>query len=151
MLVTSRVESVDLSDVKDLSPTELDGFLIANRSAASLRPAKAQEGDPHEGIFRTLMEIDLSSRTVEYTGIPDDVLASALAPENVFVIATGPTTGTSMWGQNRYAVFSTSPATGGYGESYCGGSLAPKIKGCGAEALRGRETPGRPSRRCSGR
>ena len=34
----------------------------------------------------------------------------------------------------RFAVYSKSPATGGYGESYCGGTLAPKIKGCGMDA-----------------
>ena len=59
----------------------------------------------------------------------------ALAPENIFVIAVGPATGTRIWSQSRFAVFSKSPATGGYGESYCGGTLAPKIKGCGVDAV----------------
>ena len=40
-----------------------------------------------------------------------------------------------MWSQSRFAVFSKSPATGGYGESYCGGSVAPKIKACGVDAI----------------
>jgi aldehyde:ferredoxin oxidoreductase len=58
-----------------------------------------------------------------------------LAPENVFIVAAGPTTGTRIWSRSRFAVLSKSPATGGYGESYCGGSLAPKIKACGVDAL----------------
>ena len=61
--------------------------------------------------------------------------ADALSSENVFVIATGPATGTRMWGQSRFGVYTKSPATGGYGESYCGGTLAPKIKGCGIDAV----------------
>ncbi len=40
-----------------------------------------------------------------------------------------------MWGQSRFGVYSKSPLTGGYGESYCGGTLAPKIKGCGIDAI----------------
>jgi aldehyde:ferredoxin oxidoreductase len=60
---------------------------------------------------------------------------NALAPENVFIIAVGPVTGTRMWSQSRFAVYSKSPATSGYGESYCGGSLAPRIKGCGVDAI----------------
>ncbi|MDO8302721.1 MAG: aldehyde ferredoxin oxidoreductase C-terminal domain-containing protein, partial [Sedimentisphaerales bacterium] len=40
-----------------------------------------------------------------------------------------------LWSQSRFAVFSKSPATGGYGESYCGGTVAPKIKRCGVDAI----------------
>jgi aldehyde:ferredoxin oxidoreductase len=40
-----------------------------------------------------------------------------------------------MWGQSRFAAFSKSPATDGFAESYCGGTLAPKIKGCGVDAV----------------
>jgi aldehyde:ferredoxin oxidoreductase len=57
------------------------------------------------------------------------------APDAAFVIAVGPVTGTGVWSQSRFGVYAKSPATGGFGESYCGGSLAPKIKGCGVDAL----------------
>ena len=40
-----------------------------------------------------------------------------------------------MWSQSRFGVFSKGPATGGFAESYCGGTLAPKIKGCGLDAV----------------
>jgi len=108
------------------------------------------------GSFQRLLRIDLSGESYKYEDIPeaaydsglggkalavrlmlDEIQAGVdpLAPENLLIIATGPLTGTSMWGQSRFGMFSKSPATGGYGESYCGGTLAPKIKGCGVDAV----------------
>ena len=108
------------------------------------------------GFFNKLLRVDLSRQSFGYEEIPDRLLETTLggkglgahllleenpqgvepfAPENVFVIATGPVTGTKLWSQSRFGVYSTSPATGGYGESYCGGKLAPKIKGCGVDAV----------------
>jgi len=108
------------------------------------------------GFFNRLLRIDLGRRTFEYEDISDDVLAKTLggkglgvhllaaenpvgadplSPENRFIICTGPVTGTRLWGQSRFGVYCKSPATGGYGESYCGGTLAPKIKGCGVDAV----------------
>jgi len=108
------------------------------------------------GFFNRLLRIDLTRRQSAYADIPDTVLERTLggkglgvhllaaenppgvhplAPGSRFIIATGPITGTRMWSQSRFAVFAKSPATGGYGESYCGGTLAPKIKGCGVDAV----------------
>jgi aldehyde:ferredoxin oxidoreductase len=105
-----------------------------------------------KGFFQRLLRIDLTRQTYSCEEIPDRLLRStlggkglgthyllkenpqsvqSLSPENRFIIATGPITGTRMWSQSRFGVFSKSPATGGYAESYCGGNLAPKIKGCG--------------------
>ena len=109
-----------------------------------------------KGFYNRLLRIDLSTGLSKYDQIPDTVLERSLggkglgshylleenprgvhplAPENLFIIAVGPVTGTRMWSQSRFAVFTKSPATGGYGESYCGGSLAPKIKACGVDAV----------------
>jgi aldehyde:ferredoxin oxidoreductase len=98
----------------------------------------------------------LSTKSSTYEQLPDAVFQESLGgkglgshylleenpravhpfdPENRFIIAVGPVTGTRMWSQSRFAVFTKSPATGGYGESYCGGSLAPKIKACGVDAI----------------
>ncbi len=109
-----------------------------------------------KGFFNRLLRINLNEKSFKYEDIPDVVLRMTLggkglgthllleenpegvvplSPENIFVIATGPITGTKMWSQSRFGVYSKSPATGGYGESYCGGSLAPKIKGCGIDAV----------------
>jgi aldehyde:ferredoxin oxidoreductase len=109
-----------------------------------------------KGFFNRLLRVDLAGRRSTYEEIPDAVLGETLggkglgahllttenppgvdplSPGNRFIIAVGPITGTRMWSQSRFAVFSKSPATGGYGESYCGGTLAPKIKGCGVDAV----------------
>ncbi|MCK4422864.1 MAG: aldehyde:ferredoxin oxidoreductase, partial [Candidatus Omnitrophica bacterium] len=109
-----------------------------------------------KGFFNRLLRINLDDKSFTYEEIPDTVLVKTLggkglgahflmeenpkgvdplSDENIFVIAVGPVTGTKMWSQSRFGVYSKSPATGGYGESYCGGSLAPKIKGCGLDAV----------------
>jgi aldehyde:ferredoxin oxidoreductase len=109
-----------------------------------------------KGFFNRLLRINVTERCFRYEEIPDAILGKTLggkglgsyflieenpqgvdplSPENIFVIATGPVTGTNMWSQSRFGVYSKSPATGGYGESYCGGSLASKIKGCGVDAI----------------
>ncbi len=109
-----------------------------------------------KGFFNKILRIDLSKRTFRYEAISDEILArtlggkglgtyllmrenpvgvNPLSPENVFIIAVGPVTGTKMWSQSRFGTYTKSPATGGYGESYCGGALAPKIKGCGVDAI----------------
>ena len=109
-----------------------------------------------KGFFNRRLKIDLSKQRFSYEPVPDEVLAETLGgkglgihllmkenprgvdplgPDNSFIIATGPVTGTKLWGQSRFGVYSKSPATGGYGESYCGGAVAPKIKGCGVDAI----------------
>lgn len=109
-----------------------------------------------KGCFNKLLRIDLSEKSFAVEDIPEDITTAGiggkglgvglllrenppgvdpLSPENRFIIATGPVTGTRMWGQSRFGVYTKSPATGGFGESYCGGTLAPKIKGCGVDAV----------------
>lgn len=109
-----------------------------------------------KGFFNRLLRIDLTNKTYVYEDIPDTVLKNTLggkglgthflleenpvgvdplSPEAIVVICVGPVTGTKIWGQSRYGVYGKSPATGGFAESYCGGSLAPKIKGCGIDAI----------------
>jgi aldehyde:ferredoxin oxidoreductase len=108
------------------------------------------------GFFNRLLRINLSARTFGYEEIPDAVFSRTLggkglgthllwkeipqgvdplSPENRFILATGPVTGTGFWSQSRFAAFAKSPATGGFAESYCGGTLGPKVKGCGVDAV----------------
>ena len=108
------------------------------------------------GFFNRLLRVDLSAGVFAYEEIPDEVQMRTLggkglgtfllarenpkgvdpsSPDNVFIITVGPVTGTKIWSQSRFAAFTKSPATGGFGESYCGGTLAPKIKGCGVDAV----------------
>ena len=99
--------------------------------------------DLDRGTWRTEpLSDDLLARTLGGKGLGTALLLAenppgvdALSPGNRFILTTGPVTGTSMWGQSRFAAFSKSPATGGFAESYCGGTLAPKIKGCGVDAV----------------
>ncbi len=109
-----------------------------------------------KGFFNRLLRIRLSDRSFRFEELPDAVLSRTLggkglgahlllrenppgvqplSAENRFILTVGPVTGTSMWSQSRFAAFAKSPATGGWGESYCGGSLAPRIKGCGVDAV----------------
>lgn len=108
------------------------------------------------GCFNRLLKIDLTTKSFFHEAIPEEMMqdslggkgmgirllfkenpegVDALSPQNSFIITVGPVTGTAMWGQSRFGVFTKSPATGGFGESYCGGTLAPKIKGCGVDAI----------------
>lgn len=109
-----------------------------------------------KSFFNKLLYINLSDETFEYKDISDEILKKTLggkglgtyllhkenlkgvdplSEDNVFIISTGPVTGTKMWSQSRFGVYTKSPATSGFGESYCGGSLAPRIKGCGIDAI----------------
>ena len=109
-----------------------------------------------KGFFNRLLRIDLDKQSHAYEEIPDAVLTKTLggkglgiyllarenkpgvdplSPENCFILAVGPVTGTRIWSQSRFGAFTKSPATGGFGESYCGGDLAPKIKACGVDAV----------------
>ncbi len=58
-----------------------------------------------------------------------------LSPENVLIFATGPATDTVLAPASRYGVFSKSPATGLYSESYSGGHLPPLMKRTGYDAI----------------
>jgi aldehyde:ferredoxin oxidoreductase len=109
-----------------------------------------------KGVFHRLLRINLTDQAYLYEDIPDDLLrrtlggkglgtallereippgADPLGPENRFILTVGPVTGTAVWGQSRFAAFAKSPASGGFAESYCGGTAAPRIKGCGVDAV----------------
>jgi aldehyde:ferredoxin oxidoreductase len=58
-----------------------------------------------------------------------------LAPENCLIFATGPVGGTRIWGSCRYGVFTKSPQTGFYCESYAGGKVPEAIDATGFDAI----------------
>jgi len=58
-----------------------------------------------------------------------------LSPENCLIFATGPFTGSRIWGSCRYGVYSKSPQTGIYAESYAGGKVPEAIDAAGFDAL----------------
>jgi len=108
------------------------------------------------GYYGKILTIDLNSRSFEIEKIPDDIyktylggkgLASwllyrlnpkgvdPLAPENHIIFATGPVTQSSIWGSSRYGVFTKSPQTGFYSESYSGGKTPEAVDAAGFDAV----------------
>jgi len=58
-----------------------------------------------------------------------------LHPDNCLIFATGPITGSKIWGTCRYGVFTKSPQTGFYSESYSGGKVPEAIDATGYDAI----------------
>lgn len=108
------------------------------------------------GFFNRILMVDLNSKTYHAESISDEVLSitlggkglatylltkllpervDPLSPDNVLIIATGPATGTKLPSGSRYGVFTKSPLTGTYCESYSGGQAAPVIKRTGYDAI----------------
>ena len=61
--------------------------------------------------------------------------ADPLGPDNHLVFATGPAAGNMVWGGCRYGVFTKSPLTGGYLESYSGGRVPEAMDAAGYDAI----------------
>jgi len=108
------------------------------------------------GFYNRILTIDLSSRSFVIEPLADEVLAqclggkglatrllldrnpagvNALAPENHLIFATGPFCGGRLWGGSRYGVFTKSPQTGFYSESYSGGKVPEAIDAGGFDAI----------------
>lgn len=113
------------------------------------------------GFYNSALLIDASLQTTSKLDIDDSILRRSLggkglgthlllefnpagveplAPENTLIFANGATAGTSIWGSSRYGVYTKSPQTGFYSESYAGGKVADHISSTGFDAfvLRGR-------------
>jgi len=108
------------------------------------------------GFYNRLLRVDLSARTWTAEEVPDDVLTDTLggkglathlllensppgvaplAPDNPLIIAVGPATGTVLAPASRYGLYTKSPQTTIYSESYSGGHVAPHIKATGYDAI----------------
>jgi aldehyde:ferredoxin oxidoreductase len=108
------------------------------------------------GFYGRILRIDLSQETFRPEGLEEGVyhqylggkgLASYLLyqnnpagvdprhPDNCLIFATGPVTGSKIWGGCRYGVFTKSPQTGLYAESYSGGRAPEAIDATGWDAI----------------
>ncbi|MDY6850555.1 MAG: aldehyde ferredoxin oxidoreductase family protein [Thermodesulfobacteriota bacterium] len=108
------------------------------------------------GFFNRILTVDAERRSFEIEEIPDSVLkrglggkglgsrllldknppgVDPLSPENRIIFATGPVTGSKVQGSCRYGVFSKSPLTGFYAESYSGGRVPEAVSRTGFDAL----------------
>jgi aldehyde:ferredoxin oxidoreductase len=108
------------------------------------------------GFYGRSLTIDLSNHKYEIETIPDEVFArylggkglatyllachlpkgiDPLSPENCLIFATGPVTNSMIWGSSRYGVYSKSPQTGIYAESYAGGRTPEAVDATGYDAI----------------
>lgn len=108
-----------------------------------------------DGFYGRILTIDLAQRTAAVTPLPDELLAATLggkglathllmilnpagvdplSPENRLIVATGPFCQSRIWGGSRYGVFTKSPLTGRYAESYSGGRVPEAIDAAGFDA-----------------
>jgi aldehyde:ferredoxin oxidoreductase len=108
------------------------------------------------GFYNRVLHINLTRRSFEQESVNDEVYreylggkglgtwlllnntkagADPLSADNVLIFATGPTTNTTVWGSSRYGVFTKSPLTGLYAESYAGGKVAEPLSGTGYDAI----------------
>ena len=108
------------------------------------------------GFFNTVLRINLTQQSYEIEIISDSVLrrclggkglathlllrhnppgVDPLSPENNLIFANGATAGTPIWGSSRYGVYTKSPQTGYYSESYAGGKVADHLSSTGFDAF----------------
>ena len=109
-----------------------------------------------KGFYGRTLVVSLSEETSHVEPIPDEVLnnylggkglasyllyklnprgVDPLSPENCIIFATGPVSGSAIWGSCRYGVITKSPQTGFYTESYSGGKVPEAIDSTGFDAI----------------
>jgi len=108
------------------------------------------------GFSNKILKINARDMTFEIETMPDRLLETTLGgkglathlllahnppkvdplgPQNNLILALGPVTGTRIWGSCRHAVFTKSPQTGYYSESYSGGKAAEYMSTAGFDAV----------------
>ncbi len=86
-----------------------------------------------DGIFRRgLGGKGLAVFLLSQHNSPD---VAPLSPDNHVVFANGPTAGTAIWGPSCYGVFTQSPYSGLFTQSYAGGNVANHISSTGFDAI----------------
>lgn len=109
-----------------------------------------------KGFFGKILKIDLRRRKTEIESISDETYrrtfggkglalhlllrdnppgVDPLGPENRLIFAAGPATGSPIWGSCRHGVFTKSPQTGFFSESYSGGTAAEPMAKAGYDAV----------------
>ena len=111
-----------------------------------------------QGIYNRILKVDLTNQSfeIEDKGIPSSVYemflggkglgtyllhkynppgVDPLSPDNHIVFATGPVAGSRLWGCCRYGVFTKSPQTMLYSESYSGGKAPEAMDSAGYDAV----------------
>lgn len=108
------------------------------------------------GFYGKILKIDLNKEVFGIEPVGDHILKTCLggrglgtrllldhnpprvdplSPENHMIFTTGPITGSTVWGSCRYGVFTKSPQTGYFSESYSGGTVAEHMSATGFDAI----------------
>ncbi len=108
------------------------------------------------GYFGKMLHIDLSSQSshieefdeayakkfIGGNGFAADIIAREVSPvddafseKNILVLASGPFTGSPIWGSGRAHAAAISPQTGLFGDSNFGGNFASMLKATGFDAI----------------
>ncbi|UCF92538.1 MAG: aldehyde ferredoxin oxidoreductase family protein [Desulfobacterales bacterium] len=107
-------------------------------------------------FFNQLLAIDVTARKFERQALANDLLqrtlggkglatrlllqhnppgVDPLSQENHLILAAGPLAGTAIWGSCRYGVYTKSPQTGYFSESYSGGTVGEYMAKTGYDAV----------------
>lgn len=108
------------------------------------------------GFYGKVLKIDLNKKVYDYQTIDDHILENylggrglathllrqhnppgvdPLSPDNHLIFAVGPLTGSKIWGSCRHGVFTKSPQTSFFSESYSGGTVAEYMSATGFDAF----------------
>ncbi|GAB4338399.1 MAG: aldehyde ferredoxin oxidoreductase family protein [Candidatus Abyssubacteria bacterium] len=108
------------------------------------------------GYKGKLLWIDLSRETSAKIDLPEEILrkyiggrglgaklywdllpphADPLGPENIFMVLTGPLSGTMVPGAGKHLIVTKSPATGAWLDAYSSGRVAPEMKFSGYDGI----------------
>ncbi len=109
-----------------------------------------------KGFFNQLLRVNLSKQKSTVEPIPESILRTYLggkglgsylllkenpphidpfSPQNRLIFTLGPLADTPFYGSSRYAVFTKSPQTGIYSESYSGGKITLPLSRTGYDAI----------------
>jgi len=109
-----------------------------------------------KGFYNRILQINVSDQSYYVQPIDETILKTYLGskglsnylllkhnppgveplnPENHLILATGPVSGASKWGSCRYGMFTKSPQTDFYSESYSGGTAGDYMTRAGYDAI----------------
>ncbi|RJP24427.1 MAG: aldehyde ferredoxin oxidoreductase [Candidatus Abyssobacteria bacterium SURF_5] len=108
------------------------------------------------GYVGKLLYIDLSKESSKPFHVPEEILkkyiggrglgaklywdllppdAEPLGPKNVFMVLSGPVSGTMVPGAGKHVIVTRSPATGAWLDAYSSGRMAPEMKFAGYDGI----------------
>jgi aldehyde:ferredoxin oxidoreductase len=109
-----------------------------------------------KGFSNKILRVNLKTKTFKEEKVPDSVYETylggkglgtyllmkenppgvdPLSPKNKLIFCTGPITNTRIYGSCRHGVFTKSPLTGIFSESYSGGKVAEPMSRTGYDAI----------------